>query len=170
VPNKIYVAGNHDTSIAVGLVKPRFFENNGIIYLQDQEVVIDGVKFYGSPWTPSFGNWGFMKKRHKLHDIWTQIPEDTDVLITHGPPKGVRDLTLNRDNELEQVGDISLVKRIVNLKLKLHCFGHIHDTDGIRNQGTSKYSGIPTIFSNAACVTDGKNEITSFGNRINLLQ
>lgn len=174
VPTKILVAGNHDTSIEKRVItKVDFAMNNGIIYLENEEVTIDGVKFYGSPHTPTFGNWAFMKSRDKLNRVWEAIPDDTDVLIVHGPPKGVRDLSLNRHDELEMCGCSALMKRCWKLKnnLKLVAFGHIHNSSEIdTNQGISHYSNTPTVFSNAACVTDRRFDagLTSFGNIIEI--
>jgi predicted phosphodiesterase len=174
VEHKIYVAGNHDSSVERRLVTPEFIREQGIIYLENESVAIDGINFYGSPYTPTFGMWSFMKSRDKMHKVWQAVPEDTHVLIVHGPPKGVRDLSFNRDGNLEMCGDVSLMKRCFALKdtLKAVCFGHIHNMDGVdSNQGTSIYSNMPnTIFSNAACVYDGKFDrgLTSHGNIIKL--
>ena len=102
-----------------------------------------------------------------MHALWASIPDDTDVLITHGPPKGIRDLSFNRDGELEMCGCTSLMKRCWALRdtLKLVCFGHIHNMDGVdTNAGISQYSNSKTIFSNAACIYDGKAGLKSFGN------
>lgn len=168
VKNKIYVAGNHDTSIEKRLITSEHFEKVGIIYLENSDVTIDGVKFWGSPYTPSFGNWAFMKARHKIYEVWEQIPKDTDVLIVHGPPKGVRDLSFDRNGNLEMCGCSALMKKCYSLRhsLKLVLFGHIHNMEGIDNQGVSIYDRTPTIFSNATCVEDGKFDkgLTSFGN------
>lgn len=173
VKHKIYVAGNHDTSIERRMVTPADFHTAGIIYLENAATVIDGIKFWGSPHTPTFGNWAFMKKREKINRVWEAIPEDTNVVIVHGPPKGVRDLSFDRYHELEMCGCSALAKRCYALKenLKLVAFGHIHNMDGVdTNQGVSYYSHTPTIFSNAACVYDGKFDLglTSHGNIIQL--
>jgi Icc-related predicted phosphoesterase len=173
VKHKIYVAGNHDTSIERKMVTQIHFEDAGIIYLENDSVSIDGVNFYGSPHTPTFGTWAFMKARDKLNRVWEAIPEDTDVLIVHGPPKGVRDLSYDRQGNLEMCGCSALMKRCWKLKgtLKLVAFGHIHNMDGIdTNQGVSHYSNTKTVFSNAACVYDGRFDkgLTSFGNIITL--
>lgn len=169
VKHKIYVAGNHDSSIERRMVTPGDFAAAGIIYLENEATTIDGIKFYGSPVTPTFGDWSFMKARDKTHPVWEAIPDDTDVLIVHGPPKGVRDLSFDREGNLEMCGDRSLMKRCWKLKdtLKACCFGHIHNMDDVEtNQGISHYSYTKTVFSNAACVYDGKFKLglTSFGN------
>lgn len=173
VKHKIYVAGNHDTSIERRMYRKEDFAMNGIIYLENEEVTIDGVKFWGSPHTPTFGTWAFMKAREKLNRVWETIPDDTDVLIVHGPPKGVRDLSFDRDGKLEMCGCSALMKRCWKLKdsLKLVAFGHIHNMDGVdTNQGVSHYSNTKTVFSNAACVYDGKFDrgLTSYGNVIEI--
>jgi len=168
VKHKIYVAGNHDTSIERNRVTPGDFHSEGIIYLENAATIIDGVKFWGSPHTPTFGEWAFMKKRETIGKVWDTIPEDTDVLITHGPPKGVRDLSHDRNGKLEFCGDGALMRKCFKMKDQLNyvMFGHIHDSPGCDNQGVSHYSKTPTIFSNAACVDDGRFDLglTSFGN------
>jgi len=168
VKHKIYVAGNHDTSIERRKVTPEDFKAAGIIYLENQSTIIDGVKFYGTPITPTFGQWAFMKAREKTHLVWEAIPDDTNVLIVHGPPKGIRDLSYDRQGKLEFCGDNALLKKCISLQntLKFVCFGHIHNMDGVYNQGVSTFSMTQTVFSNAACVDDGKFDrgLTSFGN------
>lgn len=111
-----------------------------------------------------------MKSRNNMHKLWSVMPQDIDILITHGPPKGVRDLSENMNGQLEQCGDLSLMKWVASFRPKAHLFGHIHDMSGINNQGKSLYSKCPTIFSNGACVHDGKFDIglTSLGNVITL--
>ncbi len=94
-PHKIVIAGNHDRCYEV---EPKFARAHfaSAIYLQDEEVIIDGIKFYGSPWTPEYYNWAFMLPRGPaIADKWKLIPEDTDVLITHGPPHGILDTRIN---------------------------------------------------------------------------
>ena len=172
VKYKIYVAGNHDTSIERKRITKKDFEVNGIIYLENSFVNINGVKFYGTPITPTFNEWAFMKARDKTHQVWEAIPEDTGVLIVHGPPKGIRDLSYDKDGNLEFCGDYSLLKRCISLQntLKFVCFGHIHNMDGVYNQGISTFSMTQTVFSNGACVDDGRFDrgLTSFGNILEL--
>lgn len=168
---KIYVAGNHDTSIEKRFILKEDFILKDIIYLEDDFVIIENLKIYGSPITPTFGNWSFMKKREKLFDYWKSIPDDIDVLITHGPPKGILDLSYNKIGELEFCGDGSLRRHIFErLKnLKLNCFGHIHNHEDIINNGIRKVSNCNIIFSNGSVVTDGKfGKVNSNGNLINL--
>lgn len=172
VKHKIYVAGNHDTSIEKRLVNPGVFAEAGITYLENAATTIDGIKFWGSPHTPTFGSWAFMKAREKINRVWETIPDDTDVVIVHGPPKGYRDLSFDPSGNLEMCGCSALAKQInKRLKLKAVCYGHIHNMNGVEtNQGMSTYGDRPTIFSNAACVWDGRFDkgLTSHGNIITL--
>lgn len=163
---KLFVAGNHDTAIARKRIDYADMLLRDIIYLENESIEIEGLKIWGSPITPTFGDWSFMKARDKTHEVWKTIPNDTDIVIVHGPPKGVRDLSYNRQNELEMCGDLALTKRIFEIKPKLMLFGHIHNFKDIENQGISKYSKTPTVFSNGSCVEDGKFSygLTSFGN------
>ena len=117
--HKIFIAGNHDWPF---YKFPRFAKRwvkHGI-YLQDTSVTIERVKFYGSPWQPEFYDWAFNLPRGKhLARVWSCIPEDTDVLITHPPPLGILDAG-------DRLGGEDLARRIQELSLKLHVFGHVH--------------------------------------------
>ena len=162
---KIFVAGNHDTSIERGLIHKLDFASKGIIYLENNYTEIEGLKIWGSPITPTFGDWAFMKARHKTHELWQQIPNDTDIVIIHGPPVNVLDLSYNRLNQLEFCGDKALKKRLIDINPKLVCFGHVHNCDDIINAGTMKLSIRDTIYSNGSVVTDGKfGKLSSNGN------
>lgn len=166
IEHKIFVAGNHDTSIEKGLIKKIDFSGYNIHYLENDYVTIEGIKFFGSPYTPNFGNWSFMKDRSKINKIWEKVNEDVDVFIVHGPPKGILDLSYSRDGVLEYCGCSALKKHILNrIKPKLCLFGHIHNTEDIINAGILKLSDHPTIFSNGSVVTDRKfGKLSSNGN------
>jgi len=164
---KVLIAGNHDAfAFHRGKELRELCQQYNIIYLENESVTIEGFKFYGSPITPEFHNWYFMKSRHKLDEFWKNIPNDTDILVVHGPPKGILDLSYSKGNALEFCGDKSLLNHCLGrLNLKLCLFGHIHNNDGIINAGTTKLSVKDTIFSNGSVVTDGKFGIlTSQGN------
>lgn len=170
VKYKIYVAGNHDTSIEKGLVTKKDFEDAGIIYLENESVVIEGVKIFGSPHTPNFGNWAFMKERNKLERFWRlAIDEDVNIVVTHGPPKGILDKSYDRNNNMESCGDKSLLNRILEVQPAYSLFGHIHNCKDIVNAGMQKLSICDTIFSNGSVVTDGRfGKLSSNGNVFNI--
>lgn len=164
---KVYVAGNHDISIERGLIKRNDFEDRGIIYLENDYTDIDGLKIFGTPYTPTFGTgWAFNKSRDKMHQIWDNVDEDVDIIVSHGPPKTILDLSYNPVNDLEFCGDLSFKKAcILKFKAKLVLFGHIHNCDNITNAGTRQLSYSDTIYSNGSVVTDGKfGRLSSNGN------
>ena len=134
--HKIFIAGNHDRLFQsdpdkvadIIRMKNRTLRKGKITYLQDSEVVIDGVKFYGSPWQPEFCNWAFnVYTSEELRNIWAKIPDDTDVLITHGPAFGILDFTVY---DRKSVGCRELANRIKTIKPMLHVCGHIHEAYG----------------------------------------
>jgi Icc-related predicted phosphoesterase len=167
IKHKVFVAGNHDTSIEKGLVTKDDFDQNYIYYLENTSVEIEGIKIFGSPYTPTFGyGWAFNKDRTKLERFWRNIiDEDVDIVINHGPPKGILDLSTNRNGITERCGDKSLLNKVMEVNPKLCLFGHIHNHQDIINQGTIKLSGLDTIFSNGSVMKDGSfGKLTSNGN------
>jgi len=169
IKHKLFVAGNHDGSVEKRLITRDNFQEAGIIYLENEAVELEGFKIWGSPHTPTFGTWYFMKSRAKINRVWDNIPEDIDIIVTHGPPLGVLDITNRRGNTQEQCGDRSLLKRILEIEPRAVLFGHLHNGPDIRNSGTKQLAGCSTIFSNGACSTDGKmGSLTSHGNVVSL--
>ena len=87
-----------------------------------------------------------MKGRDKMWKLWENIPEDTDILITHTPPRGCLDLSYNRNHQLEFCGCSNLLKNVFRVKPKLHCYGHIHcfssDTEILTNNGWKNIDNI----------------------------
>jgi len=169
---KVFVAGNHDTSIGAGLVTKADFDNNGIYYLENDHVTIEGVKIFGSPYSPTFGDgWAFNKDRNKLERMWCNIiDDDSDIVIVHGPPRGMLDLSYDRSRNMENCGDKSLMNRVVGVNPKLMLFGHIHNMDDIINAGTRTVPFLDTIFSNGSVVTDGKfGKLSNNGNILEVI-
>ena len=169
IKHKIYVAGNHDSSIEKKLITKKDFEDYNIIYLENDYVTIEGLKIFGSPYTPNFGNWSFMRDRNKLDRFWhSAIHNDTDIVVTHGPPKGILDKSENRDHQLECCGDKSLLNKLLEVQPAYHLFGHIHNSGDIINAGLQKLSICNTVFSNGSVVTDRKfGKLSSNGNILN---
>lgn len=128
--HKICIAGNHDWLFERANLRARELVPDNVIYLEDEEVVIDGVKFYGTPVQKIFCNWAFNRHESKLEEHWKAIPDDTDVLITHSPPYMIGDLVpRNKGHE----GSPSLYKEVMGrIKPKVHCFGHIHEGYGMK--------------------------------------
>ena len=166
IEHKVLIAGNHDSAIEGRMITKGVFAELGITYLENSSEMVGGLKIWGSPITPAYNDWCFMMKRHKIHKVWDTIPDDADIVVTHGPPKFILDLTENRDGTLEQVGCKCLYNTVVDVRPRLHCFGHVHNFKHLKNAGTCRLAAVPgTLFSNGSCVTDGKQgELSSHGN------
>ncbi len=131
----VLIAGNHDF---IAEKQPRWMveecKNRNIIYLNDSGCEIEGIKFWGSPVQPWFYDWAFNRTRGtEIKKHWDLIPEDTEVLITHGPPYQVLDGVPQRGGWYENVGCKDLYDRILQTNIKLHVFGHIHEAVGDRH-------------------------------------
>ena len=170
--HKVIIAGNHDfyfderfpnghhfrdwTIDRKGTVAELLAEFPSVTYLQDEAVTIDGVKFYGSPWQPAFYGWAFNFPEGDGYvaaiQKWAEIPDDVEVLITHGPPAGILDAVYswNGDN---RAGCPALRERVEQLaKLRLHAFGHLHESYG-RMDTEHRYGQPAASFVNCAINT-----------------
>lgn len=99
----------------------------GIIYLDEGVHRLSlpngaSLAVYASPFTPSFGSPGFQYDAQQGHDF--AIPDHVDVVITHGPPRGVLDRSWVTG---EHVGSPELFPAVAEARPRLHCFGHIHE-------------------------------------------
>ncbi len=129
--HKIMIAGNHDfwfekvSTFAVNEMLQEKYPN--IVYLNDSGIEIDGVKFWGSPVQPWFYDWAFNRMGTDICRHWDMIPLDTDVLITHGPMKGILDMTTRGVS----TGCPYLLEKSAEMtNLKLFVCGHIHEAYG----------------------------------------
>ncbi|MDP1562557.1 MAG: metallophosphatase domain-containing protein [Pirellulaceae bacterium] len=149
IPIKVFVPGNHSTAIEQGLIRATDYPE--VRFLIHDEAEIAGLKIFGSPYTPRFFDWAYMKARNKLDLVWDTIPDDIDILITHGPPKGILDLTKDIETKaLVQVGCKALRRHVdERIKPRIHAFGHLHDEADVSNYG--RYTRGTTQFINAAC-------------------
>jgi predicted MPP superfamily phosphohydrolase len=156
--NKVFIAGNHDLTFdseelfrdkSVHFDRRQYFEppvkgkpdwledllatglNPNVFYLENSFVEIDQLKIWGSPYSATFGyGWGFNVDRgYDSAQIWNKIPDDTDIVITHGPIYGYCDRT---SNTYENVGCADLYHRLNELKTPLHFSGHIHEGYGYK--------------------------------------
>jgi Icc-related predicted phosphoesterase len=130
--HKVCIAGNHDWSMSDDRRHryEKVMSEVGITYLNQSEAEIDGIKFYGAPHQPEFGGWAFNVPRRSegMRTIWDGIPLDTQVLITHGPPYQILDITPDGTH----CGCEVLQRRLYQLPmLKAHIFGHIHHSYGV---------------------------------------
>lgn len=158
--HKIYIAGNHDNL----LMQCDEFIEGSIEYLCDSGTEFEGLKIWGSPWTYHFHG---MNKRcaaftkctdEELDHQWRLIPDDIDILITHSPPYGIFDEVKSG----ESCGSKSLLLQLLNVKPKLHVFGHIHEGYGHQ---TIVWGGKATQFVNASLM-NGDYEIVNKPTRV----
>lgn len=144
--HKIVIAGNHDWCFED---KRRHeaeavLDDHGIHYLNDSGLKLCGVNFWGSPIQPTFMNWAFNRQRgEQIRRHWELIPDDTDVLITHGPVYGI----LDRCFDGRLVGCEELLETVKRVKPRIYACGHIHE-----DYGSLELDG--TLFINASSLDE----------------
>lgn len=129
----LLIAGNHDLIFEQTLHHEimDIFLGTKIHYLENDEVEIDGKRFYGTPYCHIFENWAFMREDVHLKMIYDLIPENLDVLLIHDAPYGTSDICLQETdgNDKEHLGCIPLRDAILEKKPKLVLHGHLHSTN-----------------------------------------
>lgn len=89
--HKIVIAGNHDFYLQDFPDRIEKTLSNAI-YLNESGVTINGVRIWGTPWSKWFYDWAFNIPRGTDAEYWKKVPDDTDILVTHGPPYGILDM------------------------------------------------------------------------------
>jgi len=183
---KIFIPGNHDIVLDKKFLDSRvhlgqmpqiaadnmyadamaMIDGSEVVFLDDSSYTYEGIKFYGSAYTPSFHRqyWAYNADRgREIKKIWDKIDIDTQVLITHGPPYGILDVI---PEAFKQYADEDVHRGCEDLmnvikerlySLKLHCFGHIHE--GPTRIESHKIVGRNVIFSNAAVLNNRYKQI-----------
>jgi Icc-related predicted phosphoesterase len=148
--HKVVVAGNHDFAFQDRSAEAEALVPAGVTYLKDSGTIIEGVRFWGSPWQPWFHDWAFnLPRGEALARVWAGVPDDVHVLVTHGPPHGILDRVVVPPGQ--HVGCEMLRERLAALPaLRLHVFGHIHEDYGIVEDGEA--NGRRTFVN--ACICD----------------
>lgn len=149
----LYSPGNHDLIVErePGRCREAFNTRNCQMLLHEP-FEFEGVKFFGSPYTPMFFNWAFMYPREDARRIWLSIPNDTDVLFTHGMPYGILDKTgrlVGAETDFH-AGCPVLMDRILQIRPKVYAGGHLHLQGGRTDVDTID----GTTFVNAAMCDD----------------
>lgn len=151
--HKIFINGNHEVMVwKQGQAKDMVRRHNAMYmtnlhYLEEEAVEVEGLKFWGTPYTPEFFDWAYMYNREDGARRYMGVPNDVDVLITHGPPAGVLD-NVQPFGRYDRVhaGCDYLMEKVKEIKPKVHAFGHIHHT-----YGWKKFKApFQTLFVNAA--------------------
>jgi predicted phosphohydrolase len=139
--HKIVIAGNHDWCFVREPKASLEILAEGAVYLQDSQAVIEGVRFWGSPWQPEFNDWAFnLPRGEALAKRWALIPPGTQVLVTHGPPFGIGDWA----GDPVRQGCEELRAAVYRVRPWLHLFGHIPQDGGFWQE-----DGI--CFANVTC-------------------
>ena len=102
---RIFVPGNHDRIFDQDPARARDLIPGGVVYLENEGLEFDGIKFYSVPARP------YLKTP-------ANIPADVDFLITHGPAYSY----LDRDQ-----GCKILFLSVASARQKYHIFGHVHE-------------------------------------------
>lgn len=157
--HKVVIAGNHDVTFHpehyqanhqryhrhpydCEQVRRILTESASVTYLEDSAVTIHGLRVYGSPWQPEFCNWAFSLKRGaECQAVWAGIPDDTDILLTHGPPAGHGDTCWGGG---AQVGCEHLMHRVRRVRPRYHIFGHVHEGYGVTHDGATTFVNAST--------------------------
>ena len=147
---KVFIAGNHDIGFEenVDVIHELLLQFPNVTYLQDEmgahtnnaeDTFESLIKIYGTPWQPEFHNWAFNLPRNSpaMLEKMSLIPENIDILVTHGPAYGTLDTT--EFNRAEHLGCEVLSERIAQVKPKIHVCGHIHSGYGYRFDGTTHF-------------------------------
>ena len=124
----VFIPGNHDLVCVYSFFRKEFNKilarhresEYNIHYLCYSSVVINGLKFYGTPNSESPNGWAFSNRYNQTYSF----DGDTDILITHQPPK-VGDVGYARQINTEFGSEI-LLSEIMKSNIRLNICGHIH--------------------------------------------
>lgn len=144
--HKVYVPGNHDGEVeSMGVeVSKRVCNSHQIHLLVNKAVTLEGVKIFGAPWSrmrDSVLRRPERRGKHSafavhpdlIHEQWSAIPTDLDLLVTHVPPADV----LDRVSDGTRIGCRKLLDRVLETTPRYHVFGHVHETQGGRSMSVS---------------------------------
>ena len=140
--HKIYVPGNHDLYVEQNPARcRRMLAHAGVHLLIDEGVVLGGLKIYGTPMTPTFGAWSFMADEEELRDYYDMIPEGMDVIVCHGPPRGL----LDRNLEGDLCGSEALLEALLERQPQVFICGHIHEGRGSARLGRTDLYNVAAV-------------------------
>lgn len=140
------IGGNHDF-----MLQRREFRFTHAHLLEDTTFEYCGLRIFGSPWCPDLPFFAYHRTESQLIETWRRIPSDTDILITHTPPRGILDLPYGSDTH---VGCPHLRAELTRIRPRIHAFGHIHHSHG-------RHEEDGTLYLNTAVVTGRDLEVTN---------
>lgn len=156
----VLIGGNTDKWLYYNRDKIEWPKN--VTYLDDSEAEVNGMKVYGTSWTPKNLNGAWEVGPEELEKQYSKIPEGLDVLITHAPPR-IEGSDIDYDTTFHKhFGSPELTKAILEKKPKLVLCGHVHS-------GSHKPVKIgDSIVMNVARVDDDRYEKSWHGKSIGL--
>ncbi len=145
--HRIFIAGNHDSYLEASPEAAQArAKAAGVVWLNDSGIRLNGISFWGSPITLRFHDWSFMRDPGEdIDKHWRLIPQDTDVLLTHGPPFGILDAVDRANGLKEHTGCGSLLARTQEVRPRLHLFGHIHEGRGESTCNGVRYLNVSSM-------------------------
>jgi Icc-related predicted phosphoesterase len=155
----VFTWGNHDfcgESCDFKADRPGRAADGAPVLLIDEATRIDlapgegrsgGVTIWASPWSNQFGGWAFMKRPRDLARVYDAIPEGTDIIVSHQPPYGYGDKTVELFGPADHAGSRELLAAIDRVGPRLVVCGHIHEA-----HGRYSHRGIPIV--NASVVNE----------------
>ncbi len=128
--HKIFTGGNMDYDLERRPDHYRRLLPANTHYLENEGLEIAGFHFWASPMIPRFVGAFNRERGPELRAYWERIPDDTDVLITHTPPRGF----LDRTSLGQSVGCDDLREKVLQVRPAYHLFGHVHEAYGKTEQ------------------------------------
>ena len=131
----IIIAGNHDFALEDEDSKKNILSDlvtDKIIYLENSQYVYKDKLIYGTPICKIFGDWAFMRNEKEAKELYANIPENTDILLTHDAPYGVSDVLLQKScpwADGTHIGNVQLREAILDKQPKYNIHGHLHSTN-----------------------------------------
>lgn len=120
--------GNHDFC---GHLLPNSQVTKKLEVISDGYALINGVKVWMTPWSNQFMNWAWMKQPAALEKVYAEIHDDTDILVSHQPPRGCGDIYPNLESgQLEHIGSVELLEHIERIRPRAVICGHLHSGHG----------------------------------------
>jgi len=131
---KIVVPGNHEFFLETDPFQRKLLSNATVLIHEAVEIM--GLRIWGSPTTPLYGGAFGLSSAADRAKLYGKIPDDVDILVTHGPPHGILDQSPVNPHH---AGCPELLKAVKKLKPKLHVFGHIHSAHGTLSTDDTLY-------------------------------
>ena len=123
----VFIPGNHDLACQYSFFKDEYNKilarhhmNDTVHYLCHDSITIDNLKIYGNPNSESPKGWAFSRP----YNVDYEFDDDTDILITHQPPRFNNMGYVKQHNR--EFGSVDLRNRILDSNILLNICGHIH--------------------------------------------